>query len=79
MEKEESDQIDLDKWKTALSKIKDIDMMAYAGDIEGESAVIQKVVNAVCTLLPPDLKYGVSHVQSLKRLCEVSSNLSLLF
>jgi hypothetical protein len=53
--------------------------MEYSGLAEGEVEFRKKVVAAICKLVPPDVKYDVSHVKSMERLCEVSVKLSLVF
>jgi hypothetical protein len=69
--KEVDDTIDLDEWQHALSRIQGNNGMHYGGATQGKSAFIKEVVAGVCKLLPPDVKYNMSHVQSMEQLCQV--------
>ena len=61
-----------------LSKVPGgINAMEYGGVAEGEVTFRKRVVEAVCKLLPPDVKYDVSHVQSMELLLEVDQSNSL--
>jgi hypothetical protein len=62
---------DLDEWQHALSRIQGNNGMHYGGATQGKSAFIKEVVAGVCKLLPPDVKYNMSHVQSMEQLCQV--------
>jgi hypothetical protein len=73
-------RIDVENWKVALSKIPGgINAMEYSGLAEGEVEFRKKVVKAICKLVPPNVMYDVSDIQSMERLCEVSVKLSLVF
>lgn len=69
--------IDLDEWEHAVSKIQGNNGIHYAGKTEGEAKFIERVVEAVCKLVRPDLKWDVSHVQSVGELCKVRMIYSL--
>lgn len=54
----------------ALSEVEKKNGMEFVEEI-GERTYIANVVGAVCNLVPAYVKYDVSHVQSLPRLCKV--------
>jgi hypothetical protein len=65
-------------WEHAVAKIPGgINAMEYRG--EGHVEFRKKVVAAVCKLVPPDVKWDVSHVRSVERLCKVCCRRSLLY
>ena len=70
-------RIDVGKWVHALSRVLGpVNGMEYDG--VDEVAFRKNVVAAVCKSIPPDVKYDVSHVQALPRLCKVIFKLLLL-
>ncbi|KAG0588560.1 hypothetical protein KC19_2G252200 [Ceratodon purpureus] len=65
-------RIDVGKWVHALSRVLGpVNGMEYDG--VDEVAFRKNVVAAVCKSIPPDVKYDVSHVQALPRLCKAVS------
>ncbi|KAG0588621.1 hypothetical protein KC19_2G256600 [Ceratodon purpureus] len=69
---EGDDRIDVGKWVQALSRVLGpVNGMEYDG--VDEVAFRKNVVAAVCKSIPPDVKYDVSHVQALPRLCKAVS------
>lgn len=67
---DEDGRIDVNQWVRALSVLGGLNGMEYVAAV-GEVTYREKVVAAVCKLIPPDLKWDVSHVQSTPKLCEV--------
>lgn len=62
-------RIDLKKWKQAVLVIKKYDAMSYS-DIDGEPTFIERVVEAICKSVEPDVKFNVPDNRSLKNVCE---------
>ena len=71
------DRIDLVEWQHALSEIPGNNGIEYGGQNEGEPEFIKKVVAIVCGLLPSDVQWDVSHVQSKDSMCKVRIEPSL--
>lgn len=65
------ERIKLEEWVYALKKITGNTGMAYGKNTEVEGAFIRRVVEEVCRLLPPDVKWDVSNVRSINKLSEV--------
>lgn len=66
----EDDRIDVKKWMHSLSKVPGQNGIEYVEAV-GEVTYREKVVAAICKLVPPDVKWDISHVQALPQLCEV--------
>lgn len=68
--RESDKRIDLDDWAKALSVIKSNNSMTY--NTEGWEIFIKKVVEAICKLVEPNVKFNVPDNQSIQSLCKVS-------
>ena len=73
-DKDRKGRIDVKKWVHALSVLDGLNGIEYVGAV-GEVTCREEVVAAVCKLIPPDIKWDVSRVQSTSKLCEVWKHL----
>ena len=66
-------RINVKEWEDSLKYLRSTNGLKYiVYDKLGEVRFREVIIDAICTVVPPEIKLEVSHIQGRSRICEVS-------